>query len=157
MGSAMAKNLHNYTSKLEGCALHIYNRTASRGTSLVGLGAVQHDSVSSLVDHCDLIFLSISDDAALLSTVRQIIACSDLKGKFVVDTTTVHPNTTKEVAASLAEKDALFLAGKFQHIDSVPDHDPKLTEYLYSASLWRDTGRSCRQAVDGGLRSSVSC
>lgn len=116
MGSTMAKNLHNYLSKTDGLPLHIYNRTASRGTPLVDLGAVQDDSISTLVGHCDLIFVSVSDDTALLSTIRQVVACSDLKGKIIVDTTTVHLNTTKEVAASLSDKDALFLAGEFQHI-----------------------------------------
>ena len=111
MGSAMAKNLHEYLRSSENSDLLVYNRTSSRGAPLVELGAVQHDMIPDLVKTCDLIFVSVSDDAALLSTVGQILASSDLKGKIVVDTTTVHPNTTKQVAASLLEKEALFLAG----------------------------------------------
>lgn len=112
MGSAMAGNLNRHLLKEGQRPLHFYNRTASRGAFLAELGAIQADSISSLVKRCDLIFLSVSDDAALLSTVDQVLAVDQLIGKVVIDTTTVHPNTTKQAAASLGERGASFLAGE---------------------------------------------
>ena len=112
MGSAMAGNLNRHLLKESQSPLHFYNRTASRGAFLAELGAHQEDSISTLVKRCDLIFLSVSDDAALLSTVDQVLGVDQLIGKVVIDTTTVHPNTTKKVAVSLGERGASFLAGK---------------------------------------------
>lgn len=40
----------------------------------------------------------------------QIINSGDVNGKVIVDTTTVHPDTTQAVAATLASKGAQFAA-----------------------------------------------
>jgi 3-hydroxyisobutyrate dehydrogenase-like beta-hydroxyacid dehydrogenase len=53
----------------------------------------------------------MSDDNALKSVIQQISSIeSDLTKKTIVDTTTVHPDTTKEVAASLSQRGVLFVA-----------------------------------------------
>lgn len=116
MGAAMATNLHQHLMKEGKGPLSIYNRTASRGGPLVDLGAIRQDSVAELVKQCDLVFLSVSDDTALLSAVDQVLAVEDLNRKIIVDTTTVHPKTSKKVAASLAERGASFVAGMLQLI-----------------------------------------
>ncbi|CAG8172164.1 unnamed protein product [Penicillium salamii] len=110
MGLAMASNVQRYIQRVEKPALKIWNRTASRGTPLIALGGVACDSIASLVAECDLIFISTSDDAALVSIVDQILDGSNLNNKIVVDTTTVHPNTTRETNDRLKDRGASFIA-----------------------------------------------
>lgn len=61
MGLAMASNVQRYLQRVGKPALKIWNRTASRGTPLIALGAVACDSIASLVAGCDLIFISVSE------------------------------------------------------------------------------------------------
>ncbi|CAG8428311.1 unnamed protein product [Penicillium salamii] len=110
MGLAMASNVQRYFQREGKPALNIWNRTASRGTPLIALGAVACDSIASLVAGCDLIFISTSDDAALVSIVDQILDVSNLDKKIVVDTTTVHPNTTRQTSNRLKGRGASFIA-----------------------------------------------
>ncbi|KAK4862480.1 hypothetical protein LT330_002613 [Penicillium expansum] len=51
-----------------------------------------------------------SDDAALNAIVDQILAVKDIDGKLFVDTTTVHPNTTKETDEKLKNRNVSFVA-----------------------------------------------
>jgi 3-hydroxyisobutyrate dehydrogenase-like beta-hydroxyacid dehydrogenase len=45
--------------------------------------------------------------------VNEIIASGDIAGKVVVDTSTVHPDSSVAASKRLAEKNALFVAGRF--------------------------------------------
>ncbi len=111
MGNAMAKNIHAYLQSQCGTSLRFYNRTASRGDALEALGGERCASVSELATRCDIIFISASDDAAVESIVEQIISSgSGLANKIVVDTTTIHPNTTKGVSEKLGAHGAQFAA-----------------------------------------------
>jgi hypothetical protein len=56
-----------------------------------------------------------SDDAALNAIVNQILTVKDLDGKLFMDTTTVHPNTTKQTNGKLKKRNASFVAGKWTH------------------------------------------
>ncbi|EXJ85007.1 hypothetical protein A1O3_05682 [Capronia epimyces CBS 606.96] len=108
MGNAMAQNLQKKCCSKD--PLRFFNRTAVRGKSLQALGAFPCDSVAHLVDESDIIFTSLSDDAALESIIQQIASCGHLTGKIIVDTTTVHPDTTKSMAAKLSAVDAQFVS-----------------------------------------------
>lgn len=102
MGAAMAKNIHVYLQSQHGTSLRFYNRTASRGDALEALGGQRCASVAEVVAESDVVFISMSDDAAVESIVQKIIASGPgLTGKIVVDTTTVHPDTTKSIAETL--------------------------------------------------------
>ena len=48
----------------------------------------------------------------LKNVVDEILSVANLEGRIIVDTTTVHPNTTTEVANKLQEKGAAFIAGR---------------------------------------------
>ncbi|KAI1427330.1 hypothetical protein F5Y12DRAFT_738469 [Xylaria sp. FL1777] len=111
MGNAMAKNIHAYLQSQCGTSLCFYNRTASRGDALEALGGERCVSVAELASRSDIIFISASDDAAVKSIVEQIISSgSDLENKIVVDTTTIHPNTTKGISEKLGAHGAQFAA-----------------------------------------------
>ena len=115
MGLAMAINLQRHLAAVEGAEpVHYFNRTISRGEPLHQIGGQPAQSVQGLVARCDVVFMSLSDDDALTSTVQAMVgspsAGSSLAGKIIVDTTTVHPDTTASVAAQLSGQGARFIA-----------------------------------------------
>ncbi|KAH7014941.1 NAD binding domain of 6-phosphogluconate dehydrogenase-domain-containing protein [Ilyonectria destructans] len=111
MGLPMATNLQRHLSKIGGRDLQFYNRTMSRGEPLQGLGGVPATSIKSMVANTDIIFMSLSDDSALKSTLDAVVEAGDaLSGKIVVDTSTVHPDSSANAQARLAEKGAKFIA-----------------------------------------------
>ncbi|KAI0542626.1 NAD binding domain of 6-phosphogluconate dehydrogenase-domain-containing protein [Xylaria digitata] len=111
MGNAMAKNIHAYLQSQSGTSLRFYNRTTSRGDALEALGGERCASVADLATRSDIIFISASDDAAVESIVEQIISSGpELGSKIIVDTTTIHPNTTKAVSERLRAHGAQFAA-----------------------------------------------
>lgn len=115
MGLGMAKNLQNFIiHNPEHRPLLYYNRTISRGEPLQQLGATPTSSAKDVVLQSDIIFISLSDDAALTATVDSILGPQhevDLVNKIIVDTTTVHPDTTTKVAEQLSKRGARFVAG----------------------------------------------
>ncbi|KAJ5308965.1 hypothetical protein PENANT_c020G03108 [Penicillium antarcticum] len=110
MGLAMAQNVHNFLKSEKKPALRFWNRTPSRGDPLLALGAVSCVDIVLLVGRCDLVFISTSDDAALVSIIDQILAVENIDGKVFVDTTTVHPNTSKATGDRLTQRNASFIA-----------------------------------------------
>lgn len=129
MGLGMAINLQKHLSQQTGTqALRYHNRTVSRGEPLQEVGGAPAPSVSDLVATSDIIFLSLSDDAALEATVDAILAARgagqddedekavaaaggrSLTGKTIVDTSTVHPSSSETARSRLAEWGAAFVA-----------------------------------------------
>lgn len=116
MGLGMATNLQKHLSQLTGASpLQYYNRTMSRGDPIRDLGASPAESVVALVASSDVIFLSLSDDNALSSTIDAILAAADqaegrLNGKIVVDTSTVHPDSSVTARDRLLPHGVQFLA-----------------------------------------------
>ncbi|TRX94070.1 hypothetical protein FHL15_005148 [Xylaria flabelliformis] len=112
MGNAMAKNVHAYLQSQSAKPLGFYNRTASRGDGLQHLGGERCASVTELAARSNVIFISASDDAAVQSIIGQIISSGSelIAGKTIIDTTTVHPNTTKEISQKLQACGARFAA-----------------------------------------------
>ncbi|KXJ88207.1 hypothetical protein Micbo1qcDRAFT_235982 [Microdochium bolleyi] len=110
--------------------LRVYNRTASRCEGVEELGGVRCGSVAEVLEGSDVVFLSLSDDAAVLAMIETLVATPDtssatpshshshshsqsqspVKGKIIIDTTTVHPDTTKRVTQTLTDHGARFAA-----------------------------------------------
>ncbi|KAI1170468.1 NAD binding domain of 6-phosphogluconate dehydrogenase-domain-containing protein [Nemania sp. FL0916] len=111
MGRAMSKNLVEKGNLDK--PLILYNRTKKRAEDLAAsLPAGKTEVVSSIaegVKKADIIFNIVSNDAAVKEAVSAILE-SDVTGKVVVDCSTIHPDTTKQVAADLAAKGAEFVA-----------------------------------------------
>lgn len=108
MGLAMATNLQAHLSKT-GRALTYSNRTMSRGDPLQAVGAVPAPDAASLAASSDIIFTCLADDAALDATL-DALASSSLAGKLLVDTSTVHPDTTTRAADRLSAHGATLVA-----------------------------------------------
>ncbi|KAI0433485.1 NAD binding domain of 6-phosphogluconate dehydrogenase-domain-containing protein [Xylaria sp. FL1042] len=111
MGRGMCKNLV-LKGNLEK-PLILYNRTKKRSEDLAAtLPAGKTEVVDSIeqgVKKADIIFTIVSNDAAVKEAVGAILQ-SDVKGKLIVDCSTIHPNTTKEVAENVLAKGAEFIA-----------------------------------------------
>lgn len=112
MGIGMALNLQKHLSHSNGPSLNYHNRTMSRGEPLKAIGGVPCHSVGDLVTKSDIVFMSLSDDTALASTLDALIADGgdDLSGKLIVDTSTVHPASSTTAHARLAERGCKFVA-----------------------------------------------
>ena len=93
--------------------LIIFNRTLKRaedlnaklpsGKSIVAI------SIDEAVSKSDLIFTCLGDDASVKDTVKTMLV-GEVKGKLFVDCSTVHPDTTNEVAKTIESHSAHFVA-----------------------------------------------
>lgn len=112
MGIGMAVNLQKHLSRSGAESLRYHNRTMSRGEPLQAVGGFPCASVDDLVSQSDMVFLSLSDDTALSSLLDVVIGnCKDeLAGKIIVDTSTVHPDSSSQAQKRLAEKGVRFVA-----------------------------------------------
>ena len=113
MGLAMATNLQRHLSQTGSPSLTYHNRTMSRAEPLQELGASPSPTISHLLANADIIFLSLSDDAALASTLDSLTATDaapHLPRKIIVDTSTVHPSSSAEAHERLAANGAKFIA-----------------------------------------------
>ena len=113
MGLGMATTLQKHLASVGGPPLTFFNRTISRGDPLREIGGHPASSVKDLASSSDIIFLCLSDDAALEATLDTLLDASsplDLSGKIVVDTSTVHPSSTTKANQRLAERGATLIA-----------------------------------------------
>lgn len=114
MGLAMATNLQRHLSQTGSPSLTYHNRTMSRGEPLRELGASPSPTINHLLANTDIIFLSLSDDTALASTLDALTSSNDaaphLPGKIIVDTSTVHPSSSANAHERLAAHGAQFIA-----------------------------------------------
>ncbi|KAI3399698.1 hypothetical protein diail_6047 [Diaporthe ilicicola] len=111
MGRGMAKNIAE-KGQLSG-PLAIYNRSKQRAVDLSaslpsGKSEVA-DSIEAGVAKAEVIFICLANDAAVTETVDAIVK-ADVKGKVVVDCSTIHPDTTEAVAKTITSKGAEFVA-----------------------------------------------
>ncbi|KAH7120769.1 hypothetical protein B0J11DRAFT_507822 [Dendryphion nanum] len=110
MGRGMCKNLveKGHLDK----PLILWNRTTKRSTDLsASLGADKTavaDSISEAVKPADIIWICLGDDAAVNAAV-DVILQQNVSGKLIVDSSTVHPDTTNALEKRLIGKGAEFV------------------------------------------------
>ncbi|KAJ4361149.1 hypothetical protein N0V95_002118 [Ascochyta clinopodiicola] len=111
MGLAMALNVQKHLQANSQPSLKYWNRTLSKGDPLKEIAGEPSSSVGDLTSSCGVIFISVSDDATLEKVIGEMEKLgSSLKGKIVIDTTTVHPSTTTAVTTRLKAHDAYYVA-----------------------------------------------
>ncbi|KAF9696138.1 hypothetical protein EKO04_006109 [Ascochyta lentis] len=111
MGLAMALNIQKHLHASSQPNLKYWNRTLSKGDPLKDMAGESSSSVSELASSCSVIFISVSDDKTLEKVINDMEKLgSDLKGKIIVDTTTVHPSTTTSVTTRLKTHGASYVA-----------------------------------------------
>ena len=93
--------------------LILYNRTKKRSDDLAAkLGTDKTKVVSTIpeaVKDSDLILICVGDDAAVNDTVDTILQ-ENVKGKTIVDCSTVHPDTTNGLEKRITAAGAQFVA-----------------------------------------------
>ena len=91
--------------------LIIYNRTTKRAEDLsakIGHSTVS-TSVQDAVSKADIIFYCLGDDPAVLFIVEDMLK-ADVKGKLLVDCSTIHPDTTTKENDLITKAGASFVA-----------------------------------------------
>jgi len=109
MGRGMCKNIVE-KGNLQN-PLIIYNRTIQRAHDLsakIGNSTVA-SSVQEAASKADIIFFCLGDDAAVISNLEEILK-TDVKGKIIVDCSTMHPDTTAKEAKMVEDKGGDFVA-----------------------------------------------
>lgn len=131
--------------------LIIYNRTKKRADDLaakLGSGKVA-SSVEEAVNGADVIFTCVGDDAAISETIDTALK-AEVKGKLFVDCSTVHPDTTRELAKKINGKGAGFVAAP----GSIPITFGKVRTLTELCSVWGSGHGRCRPACVCPCRSS---
>ncbi|CAJ2513747.1 Uu.00g018660.m01.CDS01 [Anthostomella pinea] len=111
MGRGMCKNLVEKGNLDK--PLIIYNRTKKRSEDLAAKlpkGKTEIvDSIEEGVKKADIIFTIVSNDAAVREAVSSALK-GEVKGKLIVECSTIHPDTVEQVAKDVLAKGAEFVA-----------------------------------------------
>ncbi|ORY63089.1 NAD binding domain of 6-phosphogluconate dehydrogenase-domain-containing protein [Pseudomassariella vexata] len=112
MGRGMCKNLVE-KGPLDSPLL-LFNRTKKRSDDLSAkLGTDKTEALSSIEDgvkRADIVFTCLSNDAAVEEAYAAILRAGNLKGKLVVDCSTIHPDATEKTAKIVVDAGAEFVA-----------------------------------------------
>lgn len=92
MGYAMSANL---AESIKPAELKVFNRTKARAEQLEKESSAIIDvceSIEELVKTSDIIFICLSDDNALKSSIDEILKSSNLQGKLICDMSSKYQN-----------------------------------------------------------------
>ncbi len=106
MGDPMCRNL-----MAAGHDVTVYNRSREKMEPLLAAGAKGAASVAELVERCEVAITMLSDPAAVREVAggQSGILFALSPGKTYIDMSTVSPETSRELAASVKRKGADFL------------------------------------------------
>src|ERR1700744_3906602 len=87
----------------------VWNRSAAKATALVELGAKPATSPREMAERCDIIFMCVTDAAAVEDVVfgADGLANVDGRGKLVVDFSSIHPDAARAIAARLKQANGM--------------------------------------------------
>lgn len=86
-----------------GFKVNVWNRSPEKLIPVTEAGAQAYSSLADLVQASDVIILCLADTAAVESIVKTDILASGSAGKLLIDLSSIHPETTKRLAAALHE------------------------------------------------------
>lgn len=106
MGTAVATRLLQ-----EGHTIYAWNRTGKKLAPLEKLGATLSDSPAQLASSTETIITLLTDSDAINSVydTEQGILAGSLKGKLIIDMSTVQPATAQALAARVTAQGAAFV------------------------------------------------
>ncbi len=98
MGGPMAQRLLR-----AGHPVRVWGRTAARLEPFTAAGAVVTASPAAMAADCDVVFLCVSDTAAVRDVVfgAEGIASGGAAGRILIDMSSIEPEATREMAATL--------------------------------------------------------
>ncbi|MEF3074592.1 NAD(P)-dependent oxidoreductase [Methylobacter sp. Wu1] len=86
-----------------GFKVNVWNRTPEKLLPVTEAGAQACCSIVELVQASDVIILCLADTATVESIVKTDILASGSAGKLLIDLSSIHPETTRQLAAALHE------------------------------------------------------
>jgi len=93
--------------------LNIFNRTLTKtqefASKFKDTECAVHSTLSAFAASSTIIFICLSDDAAVRATIKELCATS-ITGKLIIDCSTIHPTTTTEIAEQITSHGAEFVA-----------------------------------------------
>lgn len=106
MGSAIAARLAE-----GGNEMTVWNRTPSKTAPLIALGARLAETPKDLAESTDFIVTMLKDEAALDDVYNgpHGVLAADLKGRLIIDMSTVPPETGQMLAVKVRAKGASFI------------------------------------------------
>jgi 3-hydroxyisobutyrate dehydrogenase len=104
MGFPMSRRLVN-----AGHDVMVWNRSAGKAKPLANAGAKLATSPREMADRCDIIFMCVTDAAAVEDVVfgPDGLAAVTGHGKLVVDFSSIHPDAARAVAARLKQANGM--------------------------------------------------
>ena len=106
MGTPMSQRLIK-----AGYSVTLFNRTKEKENQFVQQGITTASSPKELINQTDVVFLMVSDDAAIREILngKEGLFSGSVKGKIFVNMSTVSPTVSKEIYALCKEKDADYI------------------------------------------------
>jgi 3-hydroxyisobutyrate dehydrogenase len=87
-----------------GFNVNVWNRTAEKLAPVVAAGAIACDSIAELANNSEVIILCLADTAAVAQVVENDILNSGATAKLIIDLSSIHPETTCELARKLQQQ-----------------------------------------------------
>lgn len=106
MGIPMCKNIMK-----NGYVLTVFNRTKEKEKVLIDAGASTAENAATLLDKCDVVFTMVSDDEAAkeIYVGKEGLLANNNKGKLIINTSTISPDTSKWLASQCKNKSIDYL------------------------------------------------
>jgi len=86
-----------------GFKVNVWNRSEEKLDSVINAGAVSYPTISELVKASDVIILCLANTSVVESVIKEQILNSGSADKLLIDLSSIHPETTKQLAAKLKQ------------------------------------------------------
>ena len=87
-----------------GFKVNVWNRSRDKLQPVQAAGATAFDGIEDLVKASDIIILCLADTQVVASVVQDHILASGSSGKLLIDLSSIHPETTRQLAAALRKQ-----------------------------------------------------
>jgi len=90
-----------------GYTVNVWNRSPEKLHTVTEAGATAYNNIADLVQHSDMILLCLADSLVVEKIVTEHIIAHGNKDKLLIDLSSTHPETTKQLAQRLQESCAM--------------------------------------------------
>lgn len=84
-----------------GFKVNVWNRTPAKLNAVIEAGAIACDSIAQLANNSEVIILCLADTAVVAQVVENDILNSTATDKLIIDLSSIHPETTRQLAEKL--------------------------------------------------------
>jgi 3-hydroxyisobutyrate dehydrogenase len=87
-----------------GYTVNVWNRSKEKLNIVTDAGAISFSTASDLVNASDIIILCLANTEVVKSVVEESILNTNSTDKLLIDLSSIHPETTKQLAAQLKQR-----------------------------------------------------